>query len=738
MLDDLHQMFQEDFITLKANGDNTFQNIIAGFGKRLREDPAKAIEASHCTSADLYAKETLGYEGLLSYVRAEMVEMIAVRFGQLGCELRDRGDRRFYLSGLLRDQAVTMFDREYVGNNPLQHFNNHLVFQLVDTWFSFHPLSPIISKTILLTSIKSNTVDEALLATILADAVSVHGQLSNSPESEQQLLDFAKTSLRRRPARKWDIPSTQALVLVGWREMCMGNVKRATCWLGYAGRGITELHVQMKRGKNTDQQRMNGVGLSVVADEIVCCLYWVVFSTTFWALMQIDAPFSLILPKSQSFDFPPINESSAEMMKLDIASNNISTLLAQARTLRELWPMAQIAALTTHICALDPGPSSTDECLEHMAWQSRHLHKLQRLLAGHSAISPVCSKVVLILQEAFQDAEKEGYECSLQPMVLCAYRTLIIQLLFPRGRSGDAPVPITSALVEDVCYSVEEVLGSARTIVSSQISLSFFHNDASGARTIAETLALGLDACGRALAYIHGRALAGTKAEYVIVAERKDVFATYAEKLHKVSKEPIPWNSILIRPIKRRLKDVKFAFSSWGQGADTSAQADRTPNENAPQSTTQPPPSGRVPEGSNSTSKGSAGFPSLEFSSRTGSTVDATPSNYLTPNIISPEQHFNLTQALSDPVLSDSGLVKLGNLTGPISEADMSMLGLCKMNSPTMPMANDGTPMIDNQPVDTSQQAMMPGAPPAANFPGSHDYSHANLYDFGNEEMGFW
>jgi hypothetical protein len=56
-------------------------------------------------------------------------------------------------------------------NSPLASIDSDWMRQLIDIWFSIHPVPVLISKTLLLQSIKDGVYDQALLAILLSEAM---------------------------------------------------------------------------------------------------------------------------------------------------------------------------------------------------------------------------------------------------------------------------------------------------------------------------------------------------------------------------------------------------------------------------------------------------------------------------------------------------------------------------------------------------------------------------------------
>lgn len=98
-----------------------------------------------------------------------MVEIL-LGFSSLGCERPHAVNRSFYITCLAADSTQEMFDHSRTMKNPFSVLGMYRVLQLVDVWFSTHPLYSVVSKTMMTREVKDETVDPALLAITVADA----------------------------------------------------------------------------------------------------------------------------------------------------------------------------------------------------------------------------------------------------------------------------------------------------------------------------------------------------------------------------------------------------------------------------------------------------------------------------------------------------------------------------------------------------------------------------------------
>lgn len=100
----------------------------------------------------------------------DLVGILVSKFGGLGCHLTEEGRGKSLIDGLKKDSTQTMFEPALPGPSPLAEYGSRQVEQMIDVWFSTHPLSFLVSKTLQINSLRAETYDEVLLAVMLADA----------------------------------------------------------------------------------------------------------------------------------------------------------------------------------------------------------------------------------------------------------------------------------------------------------------------------------------------------------------------------------------------------------------------------------------------------------------------------------------------------------------------------------------------------------------------------------------
>ncbi|RJE22808.1 hypothetical protein PHISCL_04866 [Aspergillus sclerotialis] len=468
----------------------------------------------------------------------------------------------------------SMFDS---GNqrNPISALGNHHIIQLVDVWFSTHPLSPLISKTLLVSEIRDGNVDYALLAAILADANKFHNSTGSQGVNEYTehngdtadiLWHFAATQLKCRRldlTKAAALSTVQALFLLGWREISLGHARRGTCYIGYTCNVVARMNQLWRNSRRPNSTKLNGVAIDDVNKELLQNIYWMCLSTTTWAFMQIDQPFSLLVP-DETPDFPNLDETASAVLRLDRASSNISTLQAQIRSMQQLWPLSHVTSTVAHIYTLYLNAATEAQRVQAVPWQKQHLHQLHQLLRSRLNSPMLSLEIRGILLQAIQAVEREVSNISPQSCLLTTYHTIAIHTLFPGVTLDQAPLQISPAVIHAFCQSMSAILAIAERFKFTPPTTDY------GRITVGvSTLVLALDSCSRALLRIYEQTQRGSLDEYNVVVMMRDDLADYAEQLHQISRiDLLALRGSVARPVKKRLKKLKHLFQSLGTSTD--------------------------------------------------------------------------------------------------------------------------------------------------------------------------
>ena len=547
---DLQQIFSRLFHVDGFVDIGTCPNAISALGRKSSEN--QITTPSHETSPH----PTITYEEPMHVLIKDFVEMVALQFGDLGCDQVEDDGCRLFKRCMATDDTQTMFDELAEDQNPLLEYNDHQTLQMIDVWFSHHPLAVIVSKTLLLRSCRDQANDNILLAVILADVKFAENDVE-ARDKGSELFRWANSKLFDISSTNVDLVTVQALTLLGWYDLCAARVRRSICYFLHASNLINSLQAPAIR-----QNQINGMDIGEVEAELARSIRWTTFSVILWAFMQMDAPIMELLPSSSSTSFPPMDETSSKVFALDFASDNISTLPHQAKTIRDLWPISHVASTTAHIYALYPRQQIRVEPSKRASWHTRTLRQLQRLSSPlqntPDDVSTICSKVRLVLVGALELFEpRAGCEIS-QSIVLSAYHTMIVHFLFPRSSDLSRSMPVTEALIEDVCRSARALL---------QVSPALERPQDSGRMTmgpgpsIAEVFVLGLDACGRAFAYFQSRSRLNVKAEMPLFLAKHEELSNLAADLRLLSKHENLRQNKGTQAVKKQLKQVVRTFN---------------------------------------------------------------------------------------------------------------------------------------------------------------------------------
>jgi hypothetical protein len=87
--------------------------------------------------------------------------------GPLGWYHVNKGGARFFLSALTCDETQSMFDNVRHGGNHLLEYGQRQMTQWTDIWFSVHPLSFLVSETLIIGEIRDETHHKILLPSCL-------------------------------------------------------------------------------------------------------------------------------------------------------------------------------------------------------------------------------------------------------------------------------------------------------------------------------------------------------------------------------------------------------------------------------------------------------------------------------------------------------------------------------------------------------------------------------------------
>lgn len=575
---ELEKMFKENF-----SGEqnipkmNAYQERLAAFCQKVTGEREQSIAtdgfSQHSTSGP---RGYLSYRGLLSLLTQDLVETLVTKFSNLSCQPFFGEEGRFFAVNMAQDRTLTMFEADPATDNPLAEYDSHRTTQLIDVWFTVHPLSGLISKTLLLRALRSNTHDEILLATILADAHFV-AEDEASRARGKRLFDWAGARLSGRSAQQAGLSTAQALMLLGWHNTCLSKVRRATCYIGYAGRVITKLKNRILETPHTGLSRINGIDVGEVEEEMIKNIWWMTFSLTLWSFIQMDMPFSDLLPTTVLSVFPPMDEESSVLIKLDKAADNLSTLRKQSATIREVWLLSHVTSTAAHLYATFPQQQEVTVPPQSLSWQAMLLQRLRSLHTRQTGIANLCADARDVLLHVVGLIKTKVEDTTSQVLMRTVYHTMLIHLLFPRSEPRRKETVVTEKLMEDFITSAKELLnifpiGKEMHQTASPI--------ATGAPSpFPHSYVLGLDACGRAMDHFCTRFRQGTEAEGRILLDNISQLLELAFAMHKLFKNDILLQDRRWRAVKKQLKSVRRRFEELsGPGSNQNVRVGSCPS----------------------------------------------------------------------------------------------------------------------------------------------------------------
>ena len=526
-----------------------------------KEDPISNFSSEASSGTTTPISGTVTYKRLFFGLVPGLVELVSARFGSLGFCQSDDTMTQYFASSLSLDSTSTMFDANPQGE-VRPKYNDHQVCQLIELWFFHHPLSFILSKTLLLHSYRSGTHDESLLAVILAGASFAFNE--GGTQQGHKLFGWAQTQLCQRKAASLPLSSIQTLILLGWHELCLSRARRGYCYLELARIAIIEFHTRLNEVPTTEIDWINGVDVGKVELELSQRIYWLTFALELWAALQRDVPFLQPMPADVEVKFPPLDEASSAVLTLDKESGNIATLGAQEKAMRELWPLSHIASTIESIYALYPRQPIAHSTFPASGWVSQTLPRLRHLLDKPDNLSAVCQRIRDILSDGLDKFRAGMGNHPSEIFTLSVYRTLIIHLLFPQANSENSGPQMTETTLNDTVRFVT----AFKDVLQSLNHSSLAHNVLieSSEPNNAQTLVLGLDTCSRALYQIYTLSHGSSSLNQDRLMLRQVELAELARDLHAVSKHPRLRAVPTLSMVKKSLKCVKECFERQSTG----------------------------------------------------------------------------------------------------------------------------------------------------------------------------
>lgn len=542
-------MVEEPFLTDDVEDvatvlDRTFFENFAGSkpsGKRMPNGMVSNLGQSQ-----------VKYSGLLSLLSHDLVGLSSNQYSSLGSSHVEDGAATFFLSGLDLDETPAMFDNSpAMSTNPVTEYGQRQQTQLIDVWYSSHPLSFLVSKTLLLRELRDGTHDEVLLAAMLADAnFTIGGEPANT--RGRALLQYAQAQLRHRPLQTTQnsgvvtdsgtvvysgistrifsgISTVQALMLLGWNALGESQFRRAITYIQLAGRLATDLKSQVIATDGMQlSSRINGIDVYDVEKELIDYLYWTTYSISLWVYEQTGRNHFSASPAVLNSIFIPSAEDTSSAIQLDLVSENVSTIQKQKAAIREVWPVAHVAISAAHICGFHPQQQ------------------------GSTTSNPAqrCRDSNRFLIENIKALNKQGANMTSISFVLITYHTLAMQLLFPAMQPQDCIKP---DVVDRLCYSMEEIL-QIFAVLSNQPKEPLGTAETLHA-PLSAAFGLALDTCSRALRVVQSSTqFASIEAQSGPVQAFSQTLQAMASRMYLMSKSDFLDQRSGLRAVRKQLK----------------------------------------------------------------------------------------------------------------------------------------------------------------------------------------
>ena len=491
-----------------------------------------------------------------------LVELVSQRFGSLGCFQREDDPADFVSSLPTQDDTATIFADD-TEPESMPRYSDHQLCQMIELWILHHPLSFLVSKTLLLNSYRNKTHDQILFAVVLGGACLALG----GAESMQghRFFHWAHIHLRRRNAGSPSISTIQVLILLGWYELCRLNARRAFCYVELARIALKDIQRRYDDVPPTKVDWINGVDVGEVELEVCQRMYWLTFGLNLWASMQLNISFDVQAVPGKEIILPPLKKEFSAVYNLDERSGNLAVLKEQEKAMQELWPLSHIASTVGHIYALYPRQAATGPTSPTADWASQILPQLRRLANDPKDFQSVCKSVRHILSDGINAFLAPPGNQSSECFVLSAYRILIIHLMFPRPDPGVHTECILDANSDDIIHFVSAFKDHAERLCESPSDctlkdLGYFQPS---------LLVLGLDTCSRALNQLQTSRKAKTTGENGWSTSRRDELTELVDGLHRTCKNPRLCTASTLPLVKRNLKCLKKDLESFGRPIST-------------------------------------------------------------------------------------------------------------------------------------------------------------------------
>ncbi|KAF3921128.1 hypothetical protein ABW21_db0200748 [Orbilia brochopaga] len=516
------------------------------------------IHGSENTSTTSLGLPNIDNERILETINYEIIETVCNNVSSLGCEPLGRNKSRIISRSMLMDRSSRMFDPapRLPVEDPLAANETHTTLQMIDVWLSSHPLSCIISKTLFLRSIRNNDYDHALLSIMLSDAFGFSISKGSQEEAEK-FYYWAIACLQNVSYSTASMSTAQTLILLGWHELRQNRPKQAICYFTVASRVVRLLWEGITEGDGPCTSQINGVCEGEVETELVINMQWITSALRLWMLLQIDSAL-IDLEETKSFTTLVIsNETDSKLVELDLASDNVSTLNAQAKSLRSLLSLSVTTLTASRLLVIyDQHERFFPSTPAHYGWpnpnapQPADKRMLMESFTAQSrvAIENVCKASYSASQNSMSRAESD-----------LMFSIFEFAIFFPQSGEQNPQ----KQLIDD--RKAEELLAMLKLILQQPLLGPHFTGQEipqlNNAELPTELIVLTLDVSARVLQHLVNF-YAGDRTEpSVNPAKQEDLTRISAMMLDLLRSDRLPFSGSRIRPTKRLLRRTKIVLT---------------------------------------------------------------------------------------------------------------------------------------------------------------------------------
>ncbi|KAG0170794.1 hypothetical protein DFQ30_001982 [Apophysomyces sp. BC1015] len=282
----------------------------------------------------------------------DLVDILIQRLSHL--ELEHYKDLSLTTNALSLDPAEDFFEPFPDMVNPLNSLPPQQATRLIECFFSIHPYSVILNKTILLQSYWTDTADPLLLSVVYGTTIYKSQMLEGKPVmlwhagirvNRNAFLDYAHHLLSKMSSEA-TLSRYQAVVMLGLFELTFGYPKRGMALFSLAYMIASKLGVY----DNSIQ------GLNEIENEMLLMTFWAAYSCIIRGSIElVQVPRAVL--NFYMENLPPVNVDASSSYRLDSASGNTPLFRSYHHLYETFYVSAIIARFSSRILKLVPVPN---------------------------------------------------------------------------------------------------------------------------------------------------------------------------------------------------------------------------------------------------------------------------------------------------------------------------------------------------------------------------------------------